>query len=79
MDEQGIWGPQPIVVWFDQPAVVKQVTGRSVHTLERWAEEGLTIHTRTSAAGTSRSFIVVSEYLSFLLATSRTNHEEARS
>lgn len=65
----------PVVLWEDQPDVVKAVTGKSVHTLKRWSrEEGLTVHTRGKGSG-SRDYWMTDEYIAFLRATGRTNHE----
>jgi hypothetical protein len=67
---------RPIAIWEDQPAVVKAVSGRSVHTLKRWEREGLTKHTRGRGTG-ARDFWFVDEIEAFLRATSRTNHDSA--
>lgn len=67
------------IVWFDEPEVVKAVTGRSVYQLMRWASEGLTVHVRTyprkNSEPVTRKFVLTDELIAFLRATSRTNHE----
>ena len=62
----------PPVVFFDEPEIVKHFTRRSVHTLERWEADGLTIHTKTFESGRTRRFIVLDEYVAFLKLTSNT-------
>lgn len=66
---------QPIALWEDEPAIVKAVVGRSVHTLKRWSrEEGLTMHTRGKGTG-KRDYWLTDELTAFLRATGKTNHD----
>ena len=67
---------RPVVLFEDQPEIVKATIGRSVHTLKRWSREGLTKHTRGTGTG-ARDFWFTDEVVAFLRATSKTNHESA--
>lgn len=70
----------PAVVFLDDREMCRAVLGRSKFQIRRWEDEGLTVHVRDFPQGrrkypTRRRFIVVAEYLAWLVATSTTNHE----
>lgn len=58
----------PPVLWFDDPDKVHHFTGRSVDTLERWAEDGLRVH-QVKRGDRLYRYVVTEEFLSFLAAS----------
>ncbi len=55
----------PPLVWFDDPEAVHHWTGKSVDTLERWATDGLRIHSAKRGSRLYR-YVVMTEFLAFL-------------
>jgi hypothetical protein len=57
----------PPVLWFDDPEKFHHYTGRSVDTIERWASDGLRIHSMTRG-GREYKYVLIDEFLAFMAA-----------
>lgn len=62
----------PPILWLDDPEKLHHYLGRSAETIERWAEDGLRIHSKPRGERMYR-YVLTDEFLAFLNASEKSH------